>query len=91
MVAKCLLPIRLLLVLSLVLSSIAVPATRSLKSAHEENPPSVHFLTQDAMGGEELIDLGEVYYINGRMELEHTDYQGAGANTHHDPKAPGRA
>ncbi|KAF2283274.1 hypothetical protein GH714_043626 [Hevea brasiliensis] len=89
MVVRGLLAIRLLVVLSLVLSS----ATRSLKST-EENPSSVQdFLTQDAMGlksGEELVDLGEGYYMNGRMYLENADYQGPGANTRHDPKTPGK-
>ena len=36
--------------------------------------------------GEELLD-----FINGRMDLESTDYPGTGANNHHDPRTPGRA
>ncbi|KAG6751962.1 hypothetical protein POTOM_044177 [Populus tomentosa] len=40
-------------------------------------------------GGEMLIDAGEGY-IEGRMDLESTDYPGTGANNHHDPKTPGK-
>ncbi|KAG6750829.1 hypothetical protein POTOM_045344 [Populus tomentosa] len=75
----------LLLALSFVLSSLAVPATRSLKS-NDEIP------SEDAVistGGEMLIDAGEGY-IEGRMDLESTDYPGTGANNHHDPKTPGK-
>ncbi|KAF2288148.1 hypothetical protein GH714_004666 [Hevea brasiliensis] len=97
MVHKGFLSVRLLLLFlgfSFVLSSLAVPSTRSLKST-EENPSSVQdFLTQDAMDlnlvEEQVLDLGEGY-INGRMDLENTDYPGTGANNHHDPKTPGRA
>ncbi|CAK7341587.1 unnamed protein product [Dovyalis caffra] len=86
-----------LLVLSLafsfVLSSVAVPATRSLKS-NDEIPPAVQeILAQDAVDltdGEMLLDVGEGY-IEGRMDLGSTDYPGTGANNHHDPKTPGRA
>ncbi|KAJ9185732.1 hypothetical protein P3X46_005329 [Hevea brasiliensis] len=79
---------------SFVLSSLAVPSTRSLKSS-EGNPSSVQdFLTQDAVdlniGEEQALDLGEGY-INGRVDLESTDYPGTGANNHHDPKTPGKA
>ncbi|KAL9341963.1 hypothetical protein Peur_065288 [Populus x canadensis] len=83
----------LLLALSFVLSSVAVPATRSLKS-NEEIPSEVQdLLPQDAVistDGEMLIDAGEGY-IERRMDFESTDYPGTGANNHHDPKTPGKA
>ncbi|KAJ6693893.1 hypothetical protein OIU85_004660 [Salix viminalis] len=83
----------LILALSSVLSSVAVPATRSLKS-NEEIPSEVQeLLPQDAViltNGEMLIDVGKGY-VEGRMDLESTDYPGTGANNHHDPKTPGKA
>ncbi|KAJ6763237.1 PROTEIN putative-RELATED [Salix purpurea] len=83
----------LILALSSVLSSVAVPATRSLKS-NEEIPSEVQeLLPQDAViltNGEMLIDVGKGY-IEGRMDFESTDYPGTGANNHHDPKTPGKA
>ncbi|OAY44460.1 uncharacterized protein LOC110621277 [Manihot esculenta] len=97
MVHKCFLSLNLLLLFlgfSFVFSSLAVPSTRGLKS-FEEIPSSVEdSLTQDAvglnLGEEQVIDFGEGY-INGRMDLESTDYPGTGANNHHDPKTPGTA
>jgi hypothetical protein len=47
---------------------------------------------QDAMGlrdGGDLMDVGEGF-VEGRMDLEIQDYKGAGANTDHEPKTPGR-
>ncbi|KAJ6877409.1 hypothetical protein NC651_030216 [Populus alba x Populus x berolinensis] len=82
----------LLLALSFLLSSVAVPATRSLKSNDEISSEVQDLLPQDAVistGGEMLIDAGEGY-IEGRMDLESTDYPGTGANNHHDPKTPGK-
>lgn len=39
-----------------------------------------------------LVDLrNEEEVIEGRMDLESTDYPGTGANNRHDPKAPTRA
>ncbi|MBA0576000.1 hypothetical protein Golob_023791 [Gossypium lobatum] len=77
----------------LLLSSAAVPTTRSLKS-NQELPSSVQdLLAQDVMelsDGEEVITEGDGF--NGeRMLLESTDYPGTGANKNHDPKTPGRA
>uniref|UniRef100_A0A2P2KYL1 Uncharacterized protein MANES_09G136400 n=1 Tax=Rhizophora mucronata TaxID=61149 RepID=A0A2P2KYL1_RHIMU len=85
--------VMLFLVCSHVLSSVAVPATRSLLS-NEENPSSAQdFLVQDAPDlndGDELTDVGEGI-SEGRMDMESTDYPGTGANNHHDPRTPGRA
>uniref|UniRef100_A0A2P2KYM5 Uncharacterized protein n=1 Tax=Rhizophora mucronata TaxID=61149 RepID=A0A2P2KYM5_RHIMU len=94
MVRKGLLGIVVLfLVCSHVLSSVTVLATRSLLS-NEENPSSVQdFLPQDAADlsdGDELSDVGEGF-IEGRMDMESTDYPGTGANNHHDPRTPGIA
>ncbi|MBA0860516.1 hypothetical protein Goshw_018337 [Gossypium schwendimanii] len=77
----------------LLLSCVAVPTTRSLKS-NKELPSSVQdLLAQDVMelsDGEEVITEGDGF--NGeRMLLESTDYPGTGANKNHDPKTPGRA
>ncbi|MBA0687061.1 hypothetical protein Goari_014624 [Gossypium aridum] len=77
----------------LLLSSAAVPTTRSLKS-NKELPSSVQdLLAQDVMelsDGEEVITESDGF--NGeRMLLESTDYPGTGANKNHDPKTPGRA
>lgn len=39
-----------------------------------------------------LVDVGEGEgFIEGRMDMESTDYPGTGANNHHDPRTPGRA
>ncbi|XP_012070364.1 uncharacterized protein LOC105632565 [Jatropha curcas] len=76
---------------SFVISSLAVPTTRSLKSTRENPSSSVQdLLTQDLDFGEEQLDLIEGD-MNGRMDLESQDYPGTGANNHHDPKTPGRA
>lgn len=38
-----------------------------------------------------LFDVGEAEgFIEGRMDMERTDYPGTGANNHHDPRTPGR-
>ncbi|KAJ8763136.1 hypothetical protein K2173_025521 [Erythroxylum novogranatense] len=70
----------------LVLSStLAVPTSRSLKSSAEEKASAVQdFLVQDEIFGM------EERYVEGRMDLESTDYPGTGANNHHDPRTPGR-
>lgn len=39
---------------------------------------------------EETFEVGEGV-IEGRMDLQRTDYPGTGANNHHDPGTPGRA
>ncbi|KAE8099771.1 hypothetical protein FH972_017725 [Carpinus fangiana] len=87
--------VRVLIVLfmafSYVLSCAAVPSTRSLKS-NEEGLTVQDLQAQDAMGlrdGGDLMDVGEGF-VEGRMDLEIQDYKGAGANTDHEPKTPGR-
>ncbi|GLT70443.1 hypothetical protein SLA2020_425240 [Shorea laevis] len=74
-----------------VLSTAAVPTTRSLKANKEEE--AVHdLLAQDAMDlmdGEDLLGVGQGS-VEGRMDFETADYKGAGANTGHEPKTPGR-
>ncbi|PSS15795.1 DNA ligase [Actinidia chinensis var. chinensis] len=78
---------------SFVLSCVAVPTSRSLKSF--QGDPFVQDLL--ARGGEmemrmdgELSNVEE-FSMQGRMDLEHSDYPGTGANHHHDPNTPGRA
>uniref|UniRef100_A0A6N2NGI7 Uncharacterized protein n=1 Tax=Salix viminalis TaxID=40686 RepID=A0A6N2NGI7_SALVM len=82
----------LILALSSVLSS-GCSSSNYLKS-NEEIPSEVQeLLPQDAViltNGEMLIDVGKGY-VEGRMDLESTDYPGTGANNHHDPKTPGKA
>ncbi|KAL9431367.1 hypothetical protein AB3S75_026534 [Citrus x aurantiifolia] len=88
----CLKLLVLFLGFSFVLSSTAVPATRMAKS--DNDPVQVQeLLAQVAMevsDSEELLGM-EQGYIEGRMDMESTDYPGTGANNHHDPKTPGRA
>ncbi|ESR56764.1 hypothetical protein CICLE_v10022756mg [Citrus x clementina] len=88
----CLKLLVLFLGLSFVLSSTAVPATRMAKS--DNDPVQVQeLLAQEAMevsDSEEVLGM-EQGYIEGRMDMESTDYPGTGANNHHDPKTPGRA
>ena len=45
----------------------------------------------DLSNGEMLVlDMGEGY-VEGRMDLQSTDYPGTGANNRHNPKTPGGA
>uniref|UniRef100_A0A6N2KUS7 Uncharacterized protein n=1 Tax=Salix viminalis TaxID=40686 RepID=A0A6N2KUS7_SALVM len=82
----------LFLALSFVRSPVAVPTTRSLRSNDEI--PVQDLLAQDAVdlsNGEMLVlDMGEGY-VEGRMDLQSTDYPGTGANNRHNPKTPGGA
>ncbi|PSS01686.1 Protein Rev like [Actinidia chinensis var. chinensis] len=78
---------------SFVLSSVAVPTSRSLKSFLDDP------LVQDLLAPDGEMDMGmdgelsnvEEFSMQGRMDLENNDYPGTGANNHHDPNAPGRA
>ncbi|BFG37594.1 uncharacterized protein Pyn_13058 [Prunus yedoensis var. nudiflora] len=78
----------LLLLFSFLLSLTAVPTTRSLRSDDE------YLTVQESLGAGDLglVDVGEGEgFIEGRMDMESTDYPGTGANNHHDPRTPGRA
>ncbi|GAV83987.1 hypothetical protein CFOL_v3_27432 [Cephalotus follicularis] len=81
-------PLVLILCLSYVLSP-----TRSLKSNKGKQSLVEDLLAQDALDlvdGDDLVEVGEVYF-EGRQLMESTDdYPGPGANNHHDPKPPGR-
>ncbi|KAJ7976458.1 Transmembrane protein [Quillaja saponaria] len=66
----------LFLCFSFLVSFAAVPVTRSLLSQS-----SIQTST---------VDLGQEF-VEGRMDLESTDYPGTGANNNHDPKTPGTA
>ncbi|BFG37592.1 hypothetical protein CerSpe_238660 [Prunus speciosa] len=63
-------------------SAAAASTTRSLK------------INKEALLGQSLVEEGDVGlgegFIEGRMDLETTDYSGVGANPEHDPKPPGR-
>ncbi|OWM78842.1 hypothetical protein CDL15_Pgr003013 [Punica granatum] len=77
----------------LLLSSLAVPATRSLNSVAPEEEASSNQDMAPAYQEEGMDTLG-VWdgLVEGRMEMEEsTDYPGAGANHRHDPKSPGTA
>ncbi|KAK1365867.1 Cyclin/Brf1-like TBP-binding protein [Heracleum sosnowskyi] len=80
----------LLLAFSLLLSATsAVPSSRSLKSMKDVS--ALQDLHADEVMGEkgELIVVEE-FAVEGRMDLESTDYPGTGANNRHDPRSPGR-
>ncbi|XP_054802365.1 uncharacterized protein LOC129306059 [Prosopis cineraria] len=88
-------PLQLVIILlgfSFAVSSVAVPASRSLRSNGEEFSRLSTQATpaQGLRNGEEMIEMGEEV-IEGRMDLESTDYPGTGANNRHDPRTPGRA
>ncbi|KAJ4721347.1 putative Transmembrane protein [Melia azedarach] len=76
-------------------NSVMLPGV--LKSENE-NPSQVQVQVQDLLAqeateisdSEELLGVDQAY-IEGRMDMESTDYPGTGANNHHDPKTPGRA
>ncbi|XP_057950025.1 uncharacterized protein LOC131145015 [Malania oleifera] len=76
----------------ILISSAAVPTTRSLNS-NIENPSVQDSWAQgtavDLRGKEKWAEV-EGGYAERRMEVETTDYPGAGANNHHDPRTPGR-
>ncbi|KAI6696998.1 hypothetical protein NL676_017117 [Syzygium grande] len=77
---------------SCLLSSLAVPSTRSLKSSRKEDDDEVSapdLLAQDGIMG--MSEGGEIVFMERRMEMESNDYPGTGANNHHDPRTPGRA
>jgi hypothetical protein len=58
-----------------------------------EDPSIQDLLAQDKVDMREIEETFEVGegVIEGRMDLERTDYPGTGANNHHDPGTPGRA
>lgn len=46
----------------------------------------------DLVNGEEVFDVGGgEAFIEGRVTIESEDYPGTGANSHHDPRTPGKA
>ncbi|XP_016200854.1 uncharacterized protein LOC107642038 [Arachis ipaensis] len=88
-----------LLLLSYVLSSSAVPTTRSLSPTSEKSSIQtsleefqVQGTTPESRNSEsEMFDLAQEFMtVEGRMDLESNDYPGTGANRNHDPKTPGR-
>ncbi|KAL1357096.1 hypothetical protein HN51_009089 [Arachis hypogaea] len=83
-----------LLLFSYVLSSSAVPITRSLSPTSEKSSiqTSLEEGTPESRNSEsEMFDLAQEFMtVEGRMDLESNDYPGTGANRNHDPKTPGR-
>ncbi|XP_057762770.1 uncharacterized protein LOC130982718 isoform X1 [Arachis stenosperma] len=85
-----------LLLFSYVLSSSAVPTTRSLSPTSEKS--SIQTSLEEFQGTpksrnseSEMFDLAQEFMtVEGRMDLESNDYPGTGANRNHDPKTPGR-
>ncbi|KAL1352323.1 hypothetical protein HN51_016313 [Arachis hypogaea] len=85
-----------LLLFSYVLSSLAVPTTRSLSPRSEKS--SIQTSLEEFQGTpesrnseSEMFDSAKEFMtVEGRMDLESNDYPGAGANRNHDPKTPGR-
>ncbi|KAL1563586.1 hypothetical protein AAHA92_06035 [Salvia divinorum] len=78
----------LLLLLFLVVSSTAVPVSRSLKTVKNQVLLG-RFHAQDVRE----IENGDgmmVSLLERRMNIELTDYPGTGANNNHDPKPPGK-
>ncbi|XP_042058936.1 uncharacterized protein LOC121803320 [Salvia splendens] len=76
----------LLLLLFLVVSSTAVPASRSLKTIKNQVLLG-RFHVQD-VSDIENDDVMMVSLLERRMNIELTDYPGTGANNNHDPKPP---
>ncbi|KAL3342636.1 hypothetical protein AABB24_026588, partial [Solanum stoloniferum] len=61
---------------SLLISTIAVPSSRSLKTITENQDSHNKVVLMDELKKRELL-------------VERDDYAGTGANNHHDPKPPG--
>ncbi|CAN1768606.1 hypothetical protein LINPERHAP1_LOCUS10717 [Linum perenne] len=87
----------LLLILLLPLSSLADPAFRSTDSnkgspsSVSSSPTEFHLLQQGGRVLKERDEIGNHLNLERRIEMEEsTDYPGTGANSHHDPKTPGR-
>ncbi|KAJ4721346.1 Calcium-transporting ATPase 9, plasma membrane-type-like protein [Melia azedarach] len=78
--------------------SYVLSSTATILKSENENPSQVQVQVQDLLAqeateisdSEELLGVDQAY-IEGRMDMESTDYPGTGANNHHDPKTPGRA
>ncbi|KAL8095099.1 hypothetical protein AgCh_036525 [Apium graveolens] len=87
---SCLLHLFLLfLTFSLLLSTTAaVPTSRSLKSIKDTSP--LEGLHAEVMAEKEELLVVEEFAVEGRMDLQNTDYPGTGANNRHDPRSPGR-
>nr|CAN60285.1 hypothetical protein VITISV_028934 [Vitis vinifera] len=76
---------------SWLLSCAAVPSSRSFQLIKEELSAQAVFLSQKGRGFYKFPEVEEGYKRVGRIAMEGIDdYAGTGANTHHDPKPPGR-
>ncbi|XP_004493240.1 uncharacterized protein [Cicer arietinum] len=74
----------IILLFSFLLSSAAVPTTRSLLNWKNTLDDQLH-------GGPELRNEEEELMAEKRIDFENNDYPGTGANNRHVPKTPGRA
>ncbi|KAK7266979.1 hypothetical protein RIF29_19641 [Crotalaria pallida] len=82
-----------LIIFSFVLSSAAVPTTRSLLSNTEKSSFQAT-LVEGALefrNERKMLVVEEELMVKERMVLESSDYPGTGANNRHDPKTPERA
>ncbi|XP_048127662.1 uncharacterized protein LOC115731991 isoform X2 [Rhodamnia argentea] len=83
----------LFLAFSCLLSSLAVPSTRSLMSSSGEDDDD-QVSVPDLLAQDEIMGTSEgreMVSVERRMELASNDYPGTGANNHHDPRTPGTA
>ncbi|KAK4757342.1 hypothetical protein SAY87_018643 [Trapa incisa] len=80
----------LLLYLSHLLSSLAIPDTGRTFNAEAEATSSLDLDLPLSQEEGYTFDAGEEgLSVEGRMDMEEgMDYPGAGANKHHDPKSP---
>ncbi|KAK9154512.1 hypothetical protein Sjap_001992 [Stephania japonica] len=79
------------------LSSLAIPLSRSLVLVDDVQDSSLQALmmdyqdfTKNEENYAELADGDLEGFVHGRMLATSNDYPGTGANNHHDPKPPGK-
>ncbi|KAL3512416.1 hypothetical protein ACH5RR_025133 [Cinchona calisaya] len=78
-----------LLRLLLLLLACSFVLSRNLKATSLEGSLSVGQDLRTQSFSRVLLEENESSFIEGKMDIERTDYSGTGANPHHDPKPPG--